>query len=123
MKPSIPRFTTRRLMIAVAVAALMLGGFVWGRVLLDRRARYLFEANGHAYLAELAERATETDPPAVKEKFDPAYRAMAAYHASWERRYRWAANHPWVVIEPDLEPPVDPRGHFPFMKDHPFGFE
>ena len=110
-------------MIAVAVVALGLGGFLWGRMLLDRRDRYLFEANWQAHFVELAEGATEDDPPAVKAKFGPAYRAMAAYHASWEARYRWAAAHPWVVIEPDPDPPVDPRGGYPFMKDHPYHSE
>jgi hypothetical protein len=118
-----PRLTIRRLMLVVAVVALALGGFLWGRVLLDRRDRYLFEANWQRVFVDLARGAVENDTPEIRAKYGPAYEAMAIYHAKWEQKYRWAANHPWVVVEPDPDPPVDPRGGYPFMKDHPYGMK
>ena len=117
------RFSVRVLMVAVAVVALALGGYSWGRVLLDRRDRYLFEANWQAHFVELA-RDTEKDlTPAERAKFGPAYRAMAAYHADREKKFRWAAAHPWFVVEDDPDPPVDPMSGYPFMKDHPYNME
>jgi hypothetical protein len=117
------RFSVRVLMVVVGIVALSLGGFLWRRVLLDRRDRYQFEANWQARFEELARDSLEDGTPAEKAKFGPAYRAMVAYHSAWAKKYRWAADHPWVVVDPDPDPPVDPRSGYPFMKDHPYEFK
>jgi hypothetical protein len=117
------RWTMRRNLLVVAIVALALGGFLEGRTMLDRRDRYLFEANWQAHFRKLADQAAAdvaaTDPASMA----PAYRALAAYHAERERAYRRAIARPWIVVEPDPNPPVDPQNGYPFMKDHPYGHE
>ena len=94
-----PQMTTRRWMIAVATAALVLGA----KRLAGRRAYFLTRAeveadraddyaNGRACLRE------EYDVPGMYEKLRDYYLGLA-------RKYRLAANRPWLQVEPDPEGP------------------
>jgi hypothetical protein len=86
-------------MIAVATAALVLGA----KRFADRRAYFLVQAEVEAdraddyanYRACLVE---EYDVPGMYEKLRDHYLGLA-------RKYRLAANWPWLPVEPDPESP------------------
>jgi hypothetical protein len=102
------RFTVRRLMIAVAVAALLLGGDVLWR----KRAGYLARANVEAAsemqsraLIKVYESAIETSAaPSVADGYRhwvEVHREEADYHGRLRRKYERAARYPWLPVEPD----------------------
>ncbi len=88
MKIPIPRFTVRRMMIAVAVVALGCGGWhAWERINLHRRLALKHEVlahllrEGHAHLGP-----------------DPMW---AAHHEALRIKYQRAARYPWLPVAPD----------------------
>jgi hypothetical protein len=85
-----PRFTVRRMMVAVAILGLSLG------FLAERRARFLRVAAQHK---------SQTDwpwafhlPPGV-----------VSYDIEMQLKYERAARYPWLPVEPD--PPRPKRWH------------
>jgi hypothetical protein len=76
-----PRLTIRRLMIAVAVVAVLLAAFV---LVNERRKRFALLANDHG-LKAIEE---------VKAK------RPGRHYQLWEK-YRYAAHHPWLPVEAD----------------------
>jgi hypothetical protein len=95
----LPWMTTRRWMIAVATAAPVLGA----KRLADRRAYFLMRAEVEAdrandYANCLPCLNEEYDVPGMYEKLRDHYLGLA-------RKYRLAANRPWLPVEPDPEGP------------------
>jgi hypothetical protein len=115
----LPVMTVRRWMLAVAAVALILA-VVAG---LRNRAYYLKkyrsfgllervsgirrdekDENGMSWLAEWY---FEPDGR-LKRKYLRRFDAMHAYYVGLRRKYLYAANHPWVYVEPDApEPQVE----------------
>ena len=113
----LPRMTVRRWMAAVAVVGLLLAV---GR-LLKRRAFYLGQVTVNASMEALCriDRNGKLDYGPYKnpyllgnrdlfngdETLKPEYVEMVAeQHAYFDglvRKYRYAASHPWVSVEPD----------------------
>jgi hypothetical protein len=106
MKP--PRFSLRWLMVAVAVAALLLGGVVLWR----KRILHLERANVEA-ASEMQSRAlikvygsavTTSAAPSVAEGYRhwvEVFREEADYHGMLRRKYERAARYPWLSVAPD----------------------
>ncbi len=113
----LPRMTTRRWMMAVAIVALVIGA----AIAIDRRSkRFARLAASHANIAvehwaTLA--AFGGDPPPLKEieKFPPAARGpvrylhraktLMVYHRELKGKYDRAACYPWLPVEPDPPEP------------------
>jgi hypothetical protein len=94
-----PRMTTRRLLFAVATAAVVLGVH---RV-LERRAYFLTRAEVDASRADdLAE-----GRMCLRDEFcvDGYPEKLLEYWRASARKYRQAANQPWLPVEPDLDVP------------------
>jgi hypothetical protein len=84
------RFTVRRMMVAVALIASVLGLLVW----MDRRAREFRDRRDYH----------RTCWSAIDEGFD-VEPAPAAYHRTMAEKYRRAAERSWLPIEPDPPEP------------------
>jgi hypothetical protein len=113
----LPRMTTRRWMIAVAVVALLIGA----AVAIDRRSkRFARLAASHADVAMehfSTVMAFGGDPPPLQEieKYPPAaqgpvrylHRAktLMLYHRALKEKYDRAARYPWLSVEPDPPEP------------------
>ena len=110
----------RTLVILVALAAVGLGTVLW----MDRRAshfrRVALHYRGIAKLdeisavlevgrAEVAEEARADlagpDSPVIHPARSREYAAIAAYRRVLQRRYEYAAAHPWLPIGPDPPAP------------------
>ena len=91
------RMTTRRLMIAVAVVGLLMGGIVGG-VRLRRRREYLmgYYHHHHQMAVMWISKGIET--------LDPRCQRLIAYHGALARKYWYAARFPWLPVEPDPPP-------------------
>ena len=118
MRVSRVRFTVRRMMAAVAIAALTLM-LVAGVVRDRRRSRYLRLAAFHE--KEGSRNGAMLDmkgrPTGMWMRFDPARNSYiivgpeeVEYRAQMKRKYEYAAAHPWLSFEPD--PPI-PHGKRP----------
>jgi hypothetical protein len=104
----LPRFTVRRLMVAVAIVAIMLGvGAATARLFGLSRA-YQYRAR------EFAELQATTDPAfplptGVTALNIPEYRLRCDRRRVWmmamEKKYESAARYPWLPIEPDMPDP------------------
>lgn len=95
-----PRLTTRRLMVAVAIAGVGLGWHHWMQL---RAARLQARANWHF----LQWRAI-CDPIPAQEVMKPGWMfpPRAGYHFRMFMKYSNAADHPWLPMRPD---PPEPR--------------
>jgi hypothetical protein len=96
------RFTVRRLMIAVAIVAILFGAVYR---LASRRARFLAIAQHHR------ESITDEDPllKAYFSVLDGESRSLLTpinrWHHAMTSRYRHAADHPWLPVAPDPPEP------------------
>jgi hypothetical protein len=91
----LPRFTTRRLMVLVAVAGLAMG------VALElRRRSEFFQRIAQAH----AERAVENLWGILGPDADSASRKYV-YHNGLSQKYKRAARYPWLPVPPDPPPP------------------
>ena len=94
-----PRMTTRRWLMVVAAAAVILGALR----LHERRAYFLARAEDQEWVVNwlldgrmrLREELWATDYP----------QRLFAYRQSLAYKYRYAADHPWISIEPDPDEP------------------
>lgn len=96
-----PRFTVRRLMLAVAVAAVVLTTVQWWR----RRASYAERAEYHRRWSE--SKHSFTPDGMSEEQMRRAFAEMAAenrFHRDLARKYEHAARYPWLPVAPD--PPL-----------------
>jgi hypothetical protein len=97
----LPRMTTRRWMLAVALVAASLGGLGWAEKMIQRRALCLRRATDYAVRKQtLCCRVSER--PTAQELDEN--RIMSAYYDQLVRKYERAAARPWLSVEPD--PPV-----------------
>jgi hypothetical protein len=94
-----PRLTIRRLMVAVAVAGVLLGGCRWMQL---RAARFQSRANWH-----FARWRTLSDPfpPEVLLRLGWKFPPRARYHFDLFMKYSNYADYPWLPIEPDPPQP------------------
>jgi hypothetical protein len=112
----LPRMTTRRWMVAVAVIGLMIGG---GVLLKQRRDYFLSLAQSHQKEAASSTlrgaaykwRLGGTSGMTVEEimRLHRVYDRMmdrADHHASLARKYERAARYPWLPVESDPPEPM-----------------
>jgi hypothetical protein len=90
MRP--PRFRVRTLMVAVAVAALVLGGLE----LRGRKARFRAQAAYHSRRWSGLSLVKPTPPARTRSR-----ERHAVYHDEMRRKYDWAARSPWLPVAPD----------------------
>ena len=93
------KFTLRCLMIAVAVAAIVLGG---GLGIPRNRARREWLAGFHRASTQSLMKNAE---PGTSEIKDPAIRAKLRWHEAMGEKYGWAARYPWLPVGPDPPEP------------------
>jgi hypothetical protein len=85
----LPRMTTRRWTIAVAVVALLLGAYVtW-----HRAVHFIRLAALHAAEAQMIRSSPSDDP------------RLADYHEGLARKYERASARPWLLVDPDPPEP------------------
>jgi hypothetical protein len=118
----LPRMTTRRWMMAVAVVGLLLGAIVGGRRLKQRRDYYLQLANDEArseiYIRRMVAWVGSHSPVTVVgqtltvAEAVTEYDKVAAYYAERKEMYLHAASRPWISV-----PPPERRGFLlPLMR-------
>jgi hypothetical protein len=96
------RFTVRRLMIAVAVLALLLGA----TAIRQRRAHFQSLADYHAVQARhiQSSHGSMIRPGGTLVHVPLGSPSRAAYHKDMAIKYEHAASRPWMTVEPD--PPL-----------------
>jgi hypothetical protein len=98
------RFTVRRMMIVVGLAALVM----WvGRTLQERRGRFEKRAQveARAGLREIMKYVYRVSPgTTVPQSFFEDF-PKVRYHEALDKKYRFAALHPWLPVEPDPPEP------------------
>jgi hypothetical protein len=99
-----PKFTNRRIMVIVAVAALVLGGVRWHRWAMARRLVYQRIAIVHDIKGARFREAWVVCPHGELLPSQPESR-KAAYHEAMEDKYKTAANYPWFPVPPDPPEP------------------
>jgi hypothetical protein len=106
----LPRMTTRRWMIVVAIVAN--GSGAW--ILRARSHTYAIESGYHSLMEAENRRFVGlyeagslgyTGRGSVDAFIDQA-RRLAAYHATLKRKYELASSRPWLPVEPD---PPEPK--------------
>jgi hypothetical protein len=110
------RFTVRRAMVAVATVGIIIGI----ANMLRRRVSFLELAEAHASrVYDYGEGREETclrdeivDIDAkgqrrMKKRFAEYLDVLTDYYANLEHKYRYAASHPWLGVEPDPPHPVE----------------
>jgi hypothetical protein len=98
----LPRFTVRRLMVAVAIVALACGV---AAELLRRHWQFAKIARDHSEIF-LARAASEGFPPVPLTKIWYPRTAKTAWHAEMSIKYQKAARYPWFPVAPD---PPEPK--------------
>jgi hypothetical protein len=106
----LPRMTTRRWMIAVAIVAIGFGALI----LVHRSRSYAALAALHADAENECRRIVEAaegfalDAPIWRGWVTNARRSrrLLPYHAALRRKYDLASRRPWFAVEPD---PPQPR--------------
>jgi hypothetical protein len=93
------RFTVQRLMVAVAVAAMVIGGCVG---IPKRRARREWLAGFHASRAGSLMKQAE---PGTTEVKDPGTNAQLRWHEAMAEKYEWATRYPFLPVWPDPPEP------------------
>jgi hypothetical protein len=104
----LPWMTTRRLMVAVAIVALLLAS----QRIYDRRARMSAIASNHAKrekielmaLAEYRSFMDQLDPERAQSTLK-YLTSSSKYHADMRRKYERAARYPWLPLSPDPPSP------------------
>ena len=110
-----PRFTVRRMMVAVVVLSLVfLGESIRRRRAAEqRRETYQARADRYRYEAAHFRKAYEKWPnDAIRRVDSPDFAATPAlklkwaiYYESLSRKYASAASRPWEIAPPDPPPP------------------
>jgi hypothetical protein len=106
MKLPSPRFTVRRLMIAVAVVGLLAG---IGKNLSRRSMRFKEIAQGHRDETHVF-RCGMVNIDELDSRVREAFRQediRVDFHARMAEKYERAARYPWLPVEPD--PPDQPE--------------
>jgi hypothetical protein len=98
----LPRMTTRRWMIVIAVAGVMMAGIVHVRLKLRQRD-FLALTTAHAQkVVAIADR--KGDLSRQQRESDRLAHSID-YHTSLVHKYEHAALHPWLPVEPDPPEP------------------
>src|SRR5262245_21410608 len=99
----LPQFTTRRLMVLVAVVAVSLcGARLWSRsVEYERRAAKHAAAAARLLAWQIF---PEEDDQGMRQMGEHAWR-LGRYHATLKQTYERAARYPWLPVPPDPPPP------------------
>ena len=100
------RLTVRRLMVAVAIVAVVIGIVT---ELDRRRERYTRLARQHSVVRDELHKFLVVVPPSGSLEFFGDRRAIAelvGYHGRLKAKYEEAARHPWLPVEPD---PPEPK--------------
>jgi hypothetical protein len=99
-----PRLTVRRLMVVVALAALLLGAIV---LVENRRRRFLSLVDAHQAGMIAWEEGNPSE--ASRERFDLSGRKVSLkahrWHLQMAEKYRRAARYPWLPVESDPPEP------------------
>jgi hypothetical protein len=103
----LPRMTTRRWMVAVAVVGLVIGGTAEAIRLKRRHDYFVIRARRHAS-AEAAFRSWAQTSSARSRHILASISRNLDYHADMARKYGHAARFPWLSVEPDPEEPEWP---------------
>jgi hypothetical protein len=99
----IPRFRLRTQMVAVAIAAIALGG-----VVRTRRAAAFAKAGEHH--RNMARWTLCSGGPRIL--FGPTWeKEMSDWHLKLAIKYECAAHYPWTCVDPDPPMPVDVYHH------------
>ena len=95
------RFTVRRMMVVVAIVAVLAGTACW---LARRRVRFLAIAATHrasGFGIDPSSRYYDFPGDWALKEVSPRNR----WHAEMSFRYRYAADHPWLLVPPDPPEP------------------
>ena len=99
------RFTVRRIMVAVALAAVAVAGFRWVAAMRYRSQMYQVDADYHDIYSKYAEVRSKSYRFGVEKR--EAARETAAWHAGRRNLYKEAAARPWRDVPPAKEPRID----------------
>jgi hypothetical protein len=120
----LPRFTVRRLMVAVAIAGALLGVLNWGRDLARRRMSYGARADGFAEQEAVQLDAARVARADFERTRNEDYRGQvvgslinAGFYRLLKEKYRHAARFPWESVAPDPPDPYSPELVPPDPKD------
>jgi hypothetical protein len=109
------RFTVRRMLIAVAIVAILCGGGVqirraiaFSQLASSHTSFGLFWHSQEQWHRQFARSILESDRPRLSEN-DAAEqteqaeksKVLADYHAAMKAKYEAAARRPWLSVEPD----------------------
>ena len=94
----LPRMTTRRWVVVVALVGLLMGGAIGGIRLKQRHDYFLSCARYHSAFEGYRRNVAQHD-------HDPVLARMIDYNAMMARKYREAARFPWLPVEPDSPEP------------------
>ena len=96
----LPRFTTRRLMVLVAVVAFALG--MWG--LKERRNERLVRRDSYSVRVR-RHRIIKQDSENFGRPLHQFWQHRLDYFEDMERKWERAARYPWLSVPPDPPPP------------------
>src|SRR5262245_38985812 len=102
----LPRFTTRRLMVLVAVVAVLLcvGRLVQQRLAYQRLAAEHAISEATLRYREAAQIRMWRIGKTARSEWETS-RTRADFHAAWKRTYERAARYPWLPVPPDPPSP------------------
>jgi hypothetical protein len=103
----LPRMTTRRWMVAVALAGLAMGRAIDGVRLKRRHDDFTARAQHHEQIEAMFRSWGRTTSSRLK-YLQPDISQNRDYHAAMANKYRHAARYPWLPVEPDQEEPEWP---------------
>jgi hypothetical protein len=98
MRLALARFTVRRMMIAVAIVAIVLGVATFKKRRDQRLKNQVYFAGLERKFTARAEASATGSPP-------KAAQARLNYFRAMRRKWQWAASHPWESVEPDPPEP------------------
>ena len=91
----LPRMTTRRWMVAVAVVAVACAATI---ALMERSRRFAHIARHHAGALPVI---SYVDIVSGDETRLSWGRCVTSWHAQMAKKYQYAARYPWLPVEPD----------------------
>jgi hypothetical protein len=107
------QFTLRRLLLAIALLAFIMCLTVGAHKLLKRRERFIELAEAHASRRDDFGEGRGSNcfkdefynGNVLKTEVVHYLDELHDHYAALEKKYRYAASHPWIETEPDAEPP------------------
>ena len=106
------RFTVQRMMIAVAVVAILFGmaAGLWRRHVSFKRLadKYAKKVDDEAWKSSIIEHLRFRSEP--ERRAEDEYLRLAEYYDELKMKYERAAARPWLPVESDRPPPDWPKG-------------